>query len=104
MPWPTLSRLKLCEGPNASAGLLRLNTVRQLKESQEAVKLRVQSAPLGIVSGGYLDWSLPVAYSSRYENQEASEVIIHFAKKKKSLFLSSDLFYESAGSKTKPQL
>ena len=82
MPWPTLSRLKLCEGPNASAEVLRLNTVRRLKESQEAVKLWVQSAPLGIVSGGYLDWSLPVDYSSRYESQEAPEVI-HFAKKKK---------------------
>ena len=45
MPWPTLSGLKLCEGPNASAGLLRLNTLRQLKESQEAVKLRVQVLP-----------------------------------------------------------
>lgn len=82
MPWPTLSRLKLCEGSNASAELLRLNTVRQLKESQEAVKLQVQSAPLGIVSGGYLDWSPPVDYSSRYESQEAPEVI-HLAKKKK---------------------
>lgn len=59
--------------------------MRQLKESQEAVKLHAQSAPLGIVSGGYLDWSLPVDYSSRYESQEAPEVI-HFAKKKKKAY------------------
>lgn len=62
--------------------------MRQLKESREAVKLQMQSTPLGIVSGGYLDWTLPVDYSSRYGSQ--TPLVIHTLQKhfQQSLFLS----------------
>ena len=55
------------------------------EEPGEAMKSQVQSPLLGVVSGGYLDWTLPVDYSS----ERGTPQIIHFAKSfRQSLFLS----------------